>query len=260
MTNVTSIRTALLVPALNEEAGLERTARMMRDAVDSGVVSQAVVLDGGSADHSVDVVRRAGVDVLSVADLLPNLGEVLGKGDSLFRGVRSVDADWYVFLDADLGNVSLDHVRALVAPIGTDGVVFVKGGFVRVDDAGRPREVPGGRVTEELVRPLLAAKAPDLARLSQPLSGQVALRGDVARSMRFVTGYGIEIAMLFDIWRDHGMGAIVEADMGEVQNRFKPDVDLGDVIADVTSALATIGLVSEVGVNELAVRIPSEVI
>jgi hypothetical protein len=32
------------------------------------------------------------------------------------------------------------------------------------------------------------------------------------------------------------------------------------VIADVTSALATIGLVSEVGVNELAVRIPSEVI
>ncbi|MGA0862608.1 MAG: glycosyltransferase [Ilumatobacteraceae bacterium] len=257
---MTSIRTALLVPALNEEAGLERTARMMRDAVDSGVVSQAVVLDGGSADHSVDVVRRAGVDVLSVADLLPNLGEVLGKGDSLFRGVHSVDADWYVFLDADLGNVSVDHVRALVEPIGRDGIVFVKGGFVRIDHAGRPREVPGGRVTEELVRPLLEARAPDLSRLSQPLSGQVAVRGDIAHSMRFVTGYGVEIAMLVDVWRDHGMGAIVEADMGEVQNRFKPDADLREVIADVTSALVMAGLAQEVGANDLAVRVSSDAI
>lgn len=250
------IRIALLVPALNEEVGLERTTRVMREALDVGLVSRAVVLDGGSTDDSVDVARRAGVEVLSVAGLLPDAGEVLGKGDSLFRGVHSVDADWYVFLDADLGNVSLDHVRALVDGMRRDGVVFVKGGFVRIDDAGRPREVPGGRVTEELVRPLLAARAPELAALTQPLSGQVAVRGDVARTMRFVTGYGIEIAMLVDIWREHGMSSIVEADMGEVQNRFKPDADLGDVIADVTAALALVGLVSEVDTNDLIVRIP----
>jgi glucosyl-3-phosphoglycerate synthase len=237
-----SIRTALLVPALNEEVGLERTARVMCEVLDEGLVSRAVVLDGGSTDNSVDVVRRAGVEVLTVAELLPQVGEVLGKGDSLFRGVHSVEADWYVFLDADLGNVSVDHVRALVEPIGREGVVFVKGGFVRIDDAGRPREVPGGRVTEELVRPLLTAGAPELAALTQPLSGQVAVRGDVARSMRFVTGYGVEIAMLIDIWREHGMGAIVEADMGQVQNRFKPEYALADVTRDVRWAMRWCGI------------------
>ena len=194
-----------------------------------------------------------------VPSLLPELGEVLGKGDSLFRGVHTVDADWYVFLDADLGNVSLSHVAALVAPIGIDGVMFVKGGFVRIDETGRPRAVPGGRVTEEIVRPVLVEAAPELARLSQPLSGQVAVRGDMARSMRFFSGYGIEIAMLVDVWRDHGIDAIVEADMGEVHNRFKPDQALIDVERDVKWAMSWCGIgpVPNVDARRLEVRQPN---
>ncbi len=256
MTQPHQVQVALLVPALDEERAIARTAVVMKQALDAGLIARAVVLDGGSSDSTADVARAAGVEVLHVPSLLPELGEVLGKGDSLFRGVHTVDADWYVFLDADLGNVSLPHVGALVAPIGTDGVVFVKGGFVRVDDAGRPRPVPGGRVTEDVVRPLLVESAPELARLSQPLSGQVALRGDVARSMRFVTGYGIEIAMLVDIWREHGAEAIVEADMGEVHNRFKPDHALIDVERDVKWAMrwCGIGPVTNVDARRLEVR------
>jgi hypothetical protein len=107
---------ALFVPALNEEAALQRTCGVMRAAVDAGVVSSAFVLDGGSTDGSAAVAASCGIDVLHVPSLMPLLGPVLGKGDSLFRAVHSVEADWYVFLDADLGNVSLDHVRALVVP------------------------------------------------------------------------------------------------------------------------------------------------
>lgn len=236
------VQIALLVPALDEEHGISRTAGVMREALDAGLVTRAVVLDGGSTDGTAAVARAAGVEVLHVPSLLSHLGAVLGKGDSLFRGVHSVEADWYVFLDADLGNVSLAHVAALVASIGADGVVFAKGGFVRVDDAGVPRAVPGGRVTEEVVRPVLAEAAPALATFSQPLSGQVAIRGDLARSIRFVTGYGVEIAMLVDIWRQHGVSAIVEADMGRVQNRFKPDDALDDVGAQVRAALSMLGL------------------
>lgn len=228
---------ALLVPAVDEEAGIVATARVMRDALDASLVQTAVVLDGGSTDATADVARREGVTVVTVSSLMPELGEVLGKGDSLFRGVHTVEADWYVFLDADLGNISLDHVRALVEPISREGVVFVKGGFVRVDEHGTPRPVPGGRVTEDVVRPALATEAPELARLSQPLSGQVVVRADVARSLRFVTGYGVEIAMLVDIWREFGASAIVEADMGEVHNRFKPDDALMPVERDVRWAM-----------------------
>ena len=139
---------ALFVPALNEEVGLQRTCAVMRSAVDEGVVSSAYVLDGGSTDGSASVAASFGIDVLHVPSLQPELGPVLGKGDSLFRGVHAVAADWYVFLDADLGNVSLGHVRALLAPIETaaaTGVQFVKGGFVRVDEHGVPREVPCGK-------------------------------------------------------------------------------------------------------------------
>ena len=226
---------ALFVPALNEEVGLQRTCAVMRAAMDAGVVTSTYVLDGGSTDGSVAVAESCGVDVLHVPSLMPSLGPVLGKGDSLYRGVHSVDADWYVFLDADLGNVSLNHVRALVAPIGTPGVSFVKGGFVRVDEHDVPRAVPGGRVTEEVGRPLLRTVAAELAELSQPLSGQVAIRAELAKSLSFVTGYGVEIAMLIDVYRSVGMAGIVEADMGAVNNRWKADDALSDVMREVTA-------------------------
>ena len=226
---------ALLIPALNEEQGISRTARVAREAIDSGVVHSAYVLDGGSTDHTADVARDVGIQVLDVPSLSPELGPVLGKGDSLFRGVHSVAADWYVFLDADLGNISLSHLQALAAPIGSEGVQFVKGGFVRVDEQGVPRAVPGGRVTEEVGRPLLRTVAAELAEFSQPLSGQVAIRAELAKSLSFVTGYGVEIAMLIDAYRAVGLTGIVEANMGAVNNRWKPDDALGDVMREVTA-------------------------
>ena len=239
------MRIALLVPALNEEVGLQRTCTVMREAVDAGVVSSAYVLDGGSTDGSVAVATACGVEVLHVPSLQPALGPVLGKGDSLYRGVHAVDADWYVFLDADLGNVSLEHVQALVAPIATaasTGVQFVKGGFVRVDEHGAPREVPGGRVTEMVGRPLLRLVAPALGDFSQPLSGQVTIAGHLAKQVQFVTGYGVEIAMLIDVYRVVGMAGIVEADMGSVNNRWKPDEDLHGVMMEVSVAAAMRGV------------------
>lgn len=230
------IEIALLIPAVNEEQGIERTARAACEAQLQGVVSSIHVLDGGSTDNTANIARAHGLQVMDVASCLPHLGPVLGKGDSLFRGVHSIDADWYVFLDADLGNISCEHIEALVRPIGTDGVQFIKGGFVRVDENGTPRDIPGGRVTEEFGRPLLRSISSELADLSQPLSGQVAIMGTLARSLNFVTGYGIEIAMLIDVWRTRGLLSIVEADMGHVNNRWKPDADLDNVIADVKSA------------------------
>jgi glucosyl-3-phosphoglycerate synthase len=232
------INIALLVPAFNEANGMPRTAAAMREACDAGLVSSATVLDGGSSDDTSDIARQLGVSTLFVPHLFPELGPVLGKGDSLFRGVQSINADWYVFLDADLGNITIDHIAALVSPISQQGVKFVKGGFVRVDEHGVPRDIPAGRVSELVGRPLLRRAAPQLTYLSQPLSGQVAIEGDLARSLSFVTGYGIEIAMLIDVFRACGEGAIVEADMGSINNRFKPDDALEDVRDQVLAGAA----------------------
>lgn len=222
---------------------MPRTARVMAQALSTGIVDRALVLDGGSTDATASIARAHGLDVISVPEVMVHLGPVLGKGDSLFRGVHSVNADHYVFLDADLGNVSIDHVRALATRITRDDVVLAKGGFVRVDEHGVPRDIPGGRVTEEVGRPLLASVSPVLAALSQPLSGQVAVNGAVARSLAFVTGYGIEIAMLIDVWRANGPGAIAEVDLGHINNRWKPHDALDEVRAHVEAAAALRGVV-----------------
>jgi hypothetical protein len=53
-----------------------------------------------------------------------------------------------------------------------------------------------------------------------------------------VTGYGIEIAMLIDVFRAVGEEAIVEADMGLINNRHKPDEALEDVRDQVLAGAA----------------------
>lgn len=233
---------ALLVPALDEEAAIARTAHVMATALGEGIFDRAVILDGGSTDATASIGREHGVEVLDVPGAMAHLGPVLGKGDSLFRGVHTVRADHYVFLDADLGNVSVDHVRALAERITRGDVPFVKAGFVRVDEHGTPRAPVAGRVTEEVGRPLLATVSGALASLAQPLSGQVAIRGDLARSLTFATGYGVEIAMLIDIHRSHGSDAISEVDLGAINNRWKPDDALDDVRAHVVAGAALRGV------------------
>ena len=223
------MRVALLVPALDEERALARTAPVMAEAVASGVVDTAVLLDGGSRDDTIAVARDHGVEVLDVAGFMSGLGPVLGKGDSLFRGVHAIDADAYVFLDADIGNVSVAHVAVLAERIRAGDIGFVKGGFVRVDEHGVPREVPGGRVTEEVARPLLSTVSPVLAALRQPLSGQVAVDAGFVRSVAMATGYGVEIAMVLDAWRLLGPEGMCEVDMGTVHNRWKPSEALAEV-------------------------------
>jgi len=229
-----SVSVALLVPAFNESSNIAATALVMREALDAGLVSRAVVLDGGSTDDTASIALSFGVEVLSVSSLLPSLGaEVLGKGDSLFRGVHSVDADWYVFLDADLGNVCIDHITAFTSMIDTPGVSFLKGGFVRVDEFGVPRDIPAGRVTELVGRPLLRRVHNSLAGFSQPLSGQVAISGPLARSLTFATGYGVEVAMMIDVFRAVGLEGMLEVDMGVINNRWKPEDALGEVTDQV---------------------------
>ena len=84
---------------------MSRTAAVALEAIDSGVVTSATVLDGGSTDRTADIARQSGVDVLHVPSVMPELGEVLGKGDSVYRGTRAIDADWYVFLEIGRAHV-----------------------------------------------------------------------------------------------------------------------------------------------------------
>lgn len=242
--SISDLHIALLVPARNESAVIAPTLQVMADAVQRGIVSRAVVLDSGSTDGTAQIVRAANIECVWTGDLCTDKGAVLGKGDSLWRGTCAYSADAYVFLDADLGNITADHIEALVAPLHHDeSVMFVKTGFIRVDENGKPRDKAAGRVTEEVGRPLAARENLRLAQLSQPLSGQVAVRARALREISIATGYGIEIAMLIDMWRVFGDAGIVEVDWGLLHNRWKSDDALTEVRDQVLAGATLRGVI-----------------
>jgi glucosyl-3-phosphoglycerate synthase len=189
-----------------------------------GLVDQVLVVDAESRDGTADVAARAGAEVRQQADLLPDLGPVLGKGDALYRSLSAVTGDTVVFADADTRDFEPHFVTGLAGPlIAEEGVRFVKGAYRRpfVTDGA---EVPdgGGRVSQLTARPLLAAFYADLAELRQPLAGEVAAPREVLERVPFSTGYAVETAMLIDIRDMVGAGAIAQVDIGERRNFHQP--------------------------------------
>jgi glucosyl-3-phosphoglycerate synthase len=189
----------------------------------AGLVDEVIVVDAASPDGTAEAARRAGARVLQQDALLPEHGPALGKGDAMWRGLSATDADLVCFLDGDTENPDPDHLLGLLGPLLTDSsVAFVKGAFDRPFRTGEHVvEGQGGRVTELMARPLLALHAPALGGFRQPLAGEIGARRDVLCRIPFPVGYGVEIAMLLDVWRDVGLDAMAECWLGRRQNRHQ---------------------------------------
>jgi glucosyl-3-phosphoglycerate synthase len=95
----------------------------------------------------------------------------------------------------------------------------------------------GGRVTELTARPLLNLFYPELAAVEQPLAGELAARRDVLERLPFVTGYGVDIALLIDAYEIFGLDAIAQVDLDVRQNAHQPLRDLGPMAYAVLQAV-----------------------
>lgn len=229
-------RAAVLV-ALNEESNITDAVEALMHAYSIGAIDHVYVVDGGSRDRTVPLAMKAGATVIEANEVLTDWGPVLGKGDSMWRASAVVQQDIIAFMDAD---IAIDYgaaVRALIAPLLTDPRVhFVKGTFVRLTET-LPRRPTAGRVTELVARPLLSLLEPDLAGLREPLSGQVAIRRTMLRSLCVVTNYGVEAGMLVDVHRRVGLSGIAQADLGVLHNPPQTDMDLEGMARDVMVTL-----------------------
>jgi glucosyl-3-phosphoglycerate synthase len=239
----------LVVPAYDEAEGIARTAGAGVRLRDQGVLDQVVVVDGGSLDDTAARAAEAGATVVEAAAVRPDVGPVLGKGDSLWRSLDVVETDVVVFLDADLQGDIEAFVRGLAGPLvagwETDhdddrGTAFVKGAFHRLAPDGADPADPydGGRVTELMARPLLNLWRPDLATFYQPLGGQVAGRVELLRSIPFLTGYAVEIALLVDVVDRVGLDRVAEVDLGTLRNRPRATRDLAPMAQEVLYGFA----------------------
>lgn len=245
-------RVSVVLPALDEEAtvGSIVAAIVPMTTGPAPLVDELVVVDSGSTDRTIEVAAAAGARVVRREDVVPELVPVAGKGEVLWRSLAATSGDLICYLDSDLVDFDPAFVPALLGPLLVeDGVHLVKG-FYRRPLRLETSEVDtgGGRVTELLVRPLLAALRPELAGVVQPLGGEYAGTRALLESLPFAAGYGVEIGLLLDAHVAYGLDALAQVNLGVRKHRNRSLLQLGVMARQIlAAALDRCGIADEGG-------------
>jgi glucosyl-3-phosphoglycerate synthase len=235
---------SVVLPALDEEATIgsviESISPLVRDS--GGLVDELIVLDSGSTDDTEIRAIAAGARVVSREQALPEVATRPGKGEALWRSLAVTSGDIVVFVDSDLINPHPMFVPWLVGPLLMgDGIHLVKSFYRRPlnvgDASGGAGATGGGRVTELVARPLLAALRPELGCILQPLGGEYAATRELLTALPFAPGYGVEIGLLLDTFDRLGLGAIAQVNLGVRAHRNRPLGELGAMSRQVIATL-----------------------
>jgi glucosyl-3-phosphoglycerate synthase len=207
---------------------------------EQGAVDEVVVLDAASQDGTAEIAAGAGARVLQEAELMPAYGPVLGKGDAMWRVLPALQGELVCFLDADTEGFSATFATGLLGPLVCEPRTSFAKAFYRrpLLASGEPPGEGGGRVNHLTARPALSLFYPELAAVRQPLAGEVAARRELLERLPFVTGYGVEIAMLIDAWRLLGLDGIAQVDLDEHNNPHQPLSALAPMARTVLATIA----------------------
>lgn len=229
---------SVVLPALNEEETVASVVDTISPMV-GGLVDELIVLDSGSTDDTEIRAIAAGARVVSREQALPELPPQPGKGEVLWRSLAATKGDIVVFVDSDLIDPDPMFVPHLVGPLLTgEGIHLVKGFYRRPLKVGGSEDANGGgRVTELVARPLLAALRPELGAVLQPLGGEYAGTRELLTSVPFAPGYGVEIGLLIDTYDRLGLDGIAQVNLGVRAHRNRPLTELGAMSRQVIATL-----------------------
>lgn len=221
---------------------------------DACAIDEILVVDAASSDGTAAVAEAAGARVVQEGELMPAFGSVLGKGDAMWRALSVLSGDVVVYLDADSAGFSEHFATGLIGPLACEPadelgaaagddvdarISFVKAFYRRpFEHDGVSVPEGGGRVNHLMARPALRLFYPELSGVRQPLAGEVAARRELLERIPFVTGYGVEIAMLIDVWRAVGLEGMAQVDLDEHRNRHQPLHALSKMAETVLATVA----------------------
>jgi glucosyl-3-phosphoglycerate synthase len=228
------------VPTRETAATIAATVRELKALREAGLVDQVLVVDAASTDGTATIAAAAGAEVVQEAELLTEVGPVEGKGDAMWRALSVAAGETVVYLDGDVKDFGGHYVVGLLGPLlQSPQIEFVKGFYRRpLAIEGVEIEDAGGRVTELSARPLLELTVPELAQFRQPLAGECAGRRGLLTRIPYFTGYGVEIAMLLDVYRRVGIAGMAQVDLGSKRNSHQDLAALARMSREVIDALA----------------------
>lgn len=126
---------SIIIPTLNAAEALQSSLPPLMEGVETGLVRELVVSDGGSQDDTAEIAAGAGASVVTGPP---------SRGGQLRRGAEAAKGDWLLFLHADtcLSQGWSDVAGRHMAGEGADGAA---GYFhLRFDASGMaPRLVAG---------------------------------------------------------------------------------------------------------------------
>lgn len=222
---------SLCLPTLNEEKTIGQEIVILKAELFDRyrLVDEIAVVDSGSTDKTLEIAAGFGADIYTASEHLVEEGDRRGKGENLWKALYLLKGDIIVYVDADIKNIHPRFVTGLVGPlIQNPDIHYVKAFYDRpIAYSGVLRPTGGGRVTEILIRPLFSLFYPELAAILQPLSGEYAGRRSILEQIPFPVGYGVETAMLIDIYRKLGMDAFAQTDLDQRVHRNQETVALG---------------------------------
>lgn len=176
----------VIFPTKNEEGTIEH---VIRTAKKSRYHPEVIIVDAYSSDNTVKIASDNGAKVIQQDNrMFP------AKGIAMKRGIDeaiSSNAEFVLFLDADIKNLSPEWVDKLV-----DGCTkrdMVRGFYQR-----HPRDAP---VTKLIAIPMIRIFFPELSHIEQPLSGEVCARIEVWKRLLDQNppdGWGIDVWFLIE--------------------------------------------------------------
>lgn len=172
---------SVVVPAYNEEKRIKDTVTSIMAIP---LIYELIVINDGSEDKTATLAAQGGAKVI---DLKKNLG----KGAALNRGIKEVEGDIIMLLDADLGS-SASEGGKLIYPL-LEGKADMT--IAKFPASGQKS---GFGLVKGLAR--LGIKTMTGLWLECPLSGQRAMTRQVVEHIKsFQSGYGVEVGLTIEV-------------------------------------------------------------
>ena len=162
-------RIAAILPIFNEELNVAGVLEVLHA---TPCLDEVILVDDGSTDGTQSILQHAAGQDRRFRVIRHDTNQ--GKGQAIFSGWAATTASILLLLDADLKNLTPEHLQALLAPVIEHHTDMTLGLF------------QGGHLTTDLSH-----------RLTPFLTGQRGLRAEILKNISHeaACGYGFEIAL-----------------------------------------------------------------